>query len=153
MNRAYGVPYTNHAFEDVLLMRSARKAGLPFRSGMVVYLKANSDLNMDMKTMNTWLHRFVIMDEDKDGFITLEDFARFLQISASDDGGHLKDVFNATKLEEGKLGFRHYLYGIVGKAQPLLQDANLMQTLFSVGLYQLHVNILHLAPIHVYNIM
>ena len=61
-------------------MRTARKAGLPFRSGMVVYLKANRDLNMDLKAMKKWLRRFIAMDGDKDGFIKVEDFAGFLHV-------------------------------------------------------------------------
>ena len=124
------VPYTNHAFEDVLLMRSARKAGLPFRSGMVVYQKANRDLNMDLSTMKKWLHRFIAMDSDKDGFINVDDFARFLQIP---NDAQLQAVFNAAELKDGKLNFRNYLYGILGKARPLILDANFMQSMFNVS--------------------
>ena len=124
------MPHTNHAFEDVLLMRSARKAGLPFRSGMVVYQKANSDLNMDLSAMKKWLHRFIAMDSDKDGFINVDDFAKFLQVS---NDAKLQAVFNAAEVEGGKLSFRSYLYGVVGKARPLLQDASFMQAMFNVS--------------------
>ena len=128
--RAMDVPYTYHAFEDVLLMRSTRKAGLPFRSGMVVYQKANRDLNMDLSTMKKWLHRFIVMDSDKDGFINVDDLARFLQIP---NDAQLQAVFNAAELKDGKLNFRNYLYGILGKARPLIQDASSMQSIFNVS--------------------
>ena len=74
------MPATNHSFEDLLLMKTTRKTCLPFRSGMVVYHKANRDLNMDLRAMKKWLHRFVDMDSDKDGFIRVEDFAGFLHV-------------------------------------------------------------------------
>lgn len=126
-----GVPHTNHAFEDVLLMRTARKAGLPFHSGMVVYQKANSDLSMNLSTMKEWLRRFIAMDGDKDGFINVDDFASFLQVP---NDAHLQTVFNAAELKEGKLlNFRNYLYGIVGKARPLVQDVSFMQAMFNVS--------------------
>ena len=114
-------------------MRSARKAGLPFRSGMVVYLKANRDLNMDLRTMKKWLHRFVAMDSDKDGFVKVEDFARFLQVP---NDNCVQTVFNSAELKDGKLSFRHYLYGIIGKANPLLQDENFVQSMFNVSFFQ-----------------
>ena len=126
------MPHTNHAFEDVLLMRTARKAGLPFHSGMVVYQKASRDLNMDLSTMKKWLRRFVAMDSNKDGFINVDDFARFLQVPNHD--AQLQAVFNTAELKDGKLNFRSYLYGIVGKARPFLQDASFSQAMFDVSL-------------------
>ena len=132
------MPHTNHAFEDVLLMRTARKAGLPFRSGMVVYLKANQDLKIDLKTMKKWLRRFVVIDNDRDGYVTAEDFARFLQVP---DDAPLQSVFRGAEPGgDGKLSYRRYLYGIVGKAQPLLQDASKMQSMFSVSWFNGHLN-------------
>ena len=73
-------------------MKAARRARLPFLSGMVVYVKANRDLKMDFKTMKKWLHRFVAMDSDKDGFIKLGDFARFLRVP---NDACLQAVFNS----------------------------------------------------------
>lgn len=128
--RAMGVPHTDHAFEDVLLMRSARKAGLPFRSGMVVYQKANRDLNMDLSTMKKWLHRFAAMDSDKDGFINVDGFARFLQVP---NDAQLQVIFNAAEMKDGKMNFRNYLCCVVVKARPLLQDASFMQAMFNVS--------------------
>ena len=125
-----GVPYTNHAFEDVLLMRSTRKAGLPFCSGMVVYQKANRDLNMDLSTMKKWLHRFIAMDNDKDGFINIDDFARFLQVP---NDAQLQAAFNAVEQKDGKMSFRSYLYDVVGKTTPLLQDTGFTQAMFNVS--------------------
>ena len=64
----------------MLLMRSATQAGLPPTSGIVVYRNINRDLQMDLKAIKKWLHRFAAMDGDKDGFIRVEDFASFLQL-------------------------------------------------------------------------
>lgn len=112
-------------------MRTARKAGLPFRSGMVVYHKANQDLRMDLKTMKKWLHRFVAIDSDKDGYVSEEDFANFLQMP---NDAPLKTVFGGAELnDDEKLSYRNYLYGIIGKANPLIEDANFMQSLFNVS--------------------
>ena len=61
-------------------MKATRKTCLPFHSGMVVYQKANRDLNMDLSAMKKWLHRFISMDNDKDGFIKLKDFTKFLRV-------------------------------------------------------------------------
>lgn len=47
---------------------------------MVVYQKANRDLNMDLSAMKKWLHRFISMDSDKDGVIKLKDFTKFLHV-------------------------------------------------------------------------
>ena len=125
------MPYTNHAFEDVLLMRSASKAGVPFCSGMVVYQKANRDLNMDLSAMKKWLYRFIAMDSDKDGFINIDDFTRFLQVP---NDAQLQAIFNAAEMKVGKMNFRNYLYCVVGKERPLLQDASFMQAMFNVSL-------------------
>ena len=35
---------------------------------------------MDLSTMKKWLHRFIRMDNDKDGFIKLKDFTKFLHV-------------------------------------------------------------------------
>ena len=35
---------------------------------------------MDVKTMKKWLRRFAAIDRDKNGFITVEDFAKFLHL-------------------------------------------------------------------------
>ena len=35
---------------------------------------------MDLSTMKKWLHRFIRMDNDKDGFIKLKDFTKFLRV-------------------------------------------------------------------------
>lgn len=73
-------------------MKTTRKTRLPFHSGMVVYTKANRDLNMDLRTMKKWLNRFIAMDRDKDGFIKLGDFARFLRVP---NDACLRAVFNS----------------------------------------------------------
>ena len=128
------MPHTQHSFEDVLLMREARKAGLPFHSGMVVYIKASRDLNnMGFRAMKKWLRRFIAMDRDQDGFVEMKDFAKFLQMPAEDVS--VQTVFRDAELEAGeeRLSFRGYLYGVVGKARPLLQDASFVQSLFSVS--------------------
>ena len=61
-------------------MKTTRKTKLPFLSGMVVYQKANRELNMDFRAMKKWLLRFIAMDRDKDGFIKLGDFTKFLRV-------------------------------------------------------------------------
>ena len=61
-------------------MKTTRKTHLPFHSGMVVYQKANRDLNMDLSAMKKWLRRFISMDDDKDGFIKLKDLTKFLHV-------------------------------------------------------------------------
>ena len=132
ISRAVGLPHTYHSFEDVLLMRVAREAGLPFRSGMVVYIKANCDLNMGFRAMKKWLHRFIAMDRDQDGFVKVEDFAKFLQMPAKDVG--VRAVFQDAELDaDERLSFRSYLYGVVGKAKPLIQDESFMQSMFNVS--------------------
>ena len=71
-------------------MKTTRETQLPFHSGMVVYQKANRDLNMDFRAMKKWLHRFIAMDGDKDGFIRLGDFTKFLRVP---DDARVKAVF------------------------------------------------------------
>lgn len=61
-------------------MKITRMTRLPFQSGMVIYQRASSDLNMDFRSMKNWLRRFIAMDNDKDGFIRLRDFAEFLRV-------------------------------------------------------------------------
>ena len=64
-------------------MKITRMTRLPFQSGMVIYHKASRDLNMDLGAMKKWLHRFIAMDSDKDGFIKLGDFAEFLRVPSN----------------------------------------------------------------------
>ena len=73
------------------------------------------------------------MDRDRDGFVEMEDFAKFLQMPAEDVG--VQAVFRDAELEadEERVSFRNYLYGVIGKAKPLLQDASFMQSMFSVS--------------------
>ena len=90
--RSLNLPATSHSFEDLLLMKTTRKTCLPFHSGMVVYQKANRDLNMDLSAMKKWLQRFISMDSDKDGFIKLKDFTRFLRVP---NDACVRAVFNS----------------------------------------------------------
>ena len=45
---------------------------------------------MDFSAMKKWLHRFIAMDGDKDGFIRLGDFTKFLHVP---DDACVKAVF------------------------------------------------------------
>ena len=78
--RTLGVPYTQHALEDVLLMRCAVQTGLSAKSGIVIYRMVTQNLNMDLRSLKKWLHRFAAIDFDKDGFINVVDLARFLHL-------------------------------------------------------------------------
>ena len=50
---------------------------------------------MDVKTMKKWLRRFAAIDRDKNGFITVEDFAKFLHLP---NDACLQAVFTAANV-------------------------------------------------------
>ena len=61
-------------------MRHARSSGLPFSKGMVVYYKTYRETGIKVEEMKKWLTRFAAIDQNKDGFIEVDDLARFLKV-------------------------------------------------------------------------
>lgn len=61
-------------------MRHARSSGIPFSKGMVVYYKTYKETGIKVDEMKKWLTRFTAIDQNKDGFIEVDDLTRFLKV-------------------------------------------------------------------------
>ena len=66
--------------EDNYFMNCSHKLGLPFRVGLILYNRVTEEVGLRFREIRTYLTRFAAIDADKDGLITPEDMARFLNV-------------------------------------------------------------------------
>ena len=108
-HRRIQLPIGNQAVDDMMLMRHAKSAGLPFSTGMVVYFTANQKTGLKLKEMKRYLTRFASIDQDKDGYITINDLSSFLKVpedsclQATFDNCKKVILFRLTSLPLGSL--------------------------------------------------
>ncbi|EDO47389.1 predicted protein [Nematostella vectensis] len=126
MAKALGIPTTGHSFEDVLLMKEGSNLGLPDDAAVVEFQKVSSKLGMNLDYMKARLGMFVAIDTNRDGLITLTDFARHYRLPIS---SALKQMFSALDPDnKGHVTFRQYLIGTaclanIGSSKTMAQDA------------------------------
>ncbi|KAK3741162.1 hypothetical protein QZH41_011830, partial [Actinostola sp. cb2023] len=110
MARCLDVPTSGHSFEDCILMSEASRLGLPDEVAIVEYQSLSKALGTNVDFMKEHLETFAVVDTDKDGVITLEDYVKYhdLPISAP-----LKLLFTAFDPQNyHQVTFRQYLVGI-----------------------------------------
>ncbi|XP_064399042.1 lysophosphatidylcholine acyltransferase 2-like isoform X2 [Halichondria panicea] len=130
MSRRVQLPIGNQAVEDLMLMRHAKSAGLPFSKGMVVYFTANQKTGLKLKEMKRYLTRFAVIDRDKDGYITANDLATFLKVPKD---ACLQAVFDNCKKTAagGRVMFVDYLCGLIKVSSDLLGNQQFLQEMFT----------------------
>ena len=78
--RYLGIPCGRQSIEDLILMRDARKIGLPFTTGLIAYYKATEDLGMGLSEIEKWLKRFREINTRRTGFTDAEELANYLRV-------------------------------------------------------------------------
>eukprot|EP00755_Sulcionema_specki_P013098 Sspe_Gene.53097::Locus_29372_Transcript_1_1_Confidence_1.000_Length_1591::g.53097::m.53097/K13510/LPCAT1_2; lysophosphatidylcholine acyltransferase / lyso-PAF acetyltransferase len=86
------IPCTEHAQEDVILATAAAKSKLPPGEGVVEFGKVKRLYQIDLPTAKKLLKKFSDLDVDKDGEVTVEQFADLLELP---NGPILNSLFNA----------------------------------------------------------
>ena len=121
MADALGVPCTEHTFDDCRLMRKAASLNLPMETGLVEFAKVGRKLGMNMEIMQEKLEEFSkIACECADGLISLEDFAKFLNLPIT---AALREMFNLyDRNESGYIDFREYVIGLSLVSQPAVTE-------------------------------
>lgn len=61
-------------------MDRAKELGLPFSTGLVLYIKLTKDTGIRFREARNYLVRFASIDTDKDGWISAEDLSNFLGV-------------------------------------------------------------------------
>ncbi|RMX50199.1 hypothetical protein pdam_00004832 [Pocillopora damicornis] len=111
MARCLNVPVTGHSFEDTLLMEAATKHGLPSEAGIIEFKVTATKLGVNLDTVKEHLKMFAVLDSDKDGYISLKDFALHYKLPTSPQLRELFSVFD--RENKGVISFREYLIGSV----------------------------------------
>lgn len=129
VSKKLGVPTGVQSVEDNFFMSQAEKLGLPFISGLILYNRLSRETGIGFSEIRSCLTRFAAIDKDKDGWITPEDVASYLSVP---NDTCLRTLFWTTdKASEGKLNFKQYLYGFVGRAKPFLRDGTFLMSVFN----------------------
>jgi len=109
MSRCLNIPVTGHSFEDTLLMATATKHGLPPEAGVIEFNNTAGRLGINLDTAKEHLERFALLDSDKDGKISLQDFALHYKLP---NATPVKEIFSIFDREAtGAIDFRQYLVG------------------------------------------
>jgi len=115
------VPCTGYTFEDCRLMRHAAKLNLPMETGLVEFTKISRKLGMDIDGIQNHLSEFAsIAQEHKGGLISIEDFARFLQMPITPALQEMFSLYDRNSC--GKIDFREYVIGLSLVSQPAVTD-------------------------------
>ncbi|KAI6656858.1 Lysophosphatidylcholine acyltransferase 2 [Oopsacas minuta] len=114
-----GVYTSEHSKEDIQLMTSARRLGLPPLTGVVEFMALKKEFDsLTLEIAEKELVRFCQIDRRSRGCISLVDFAHFLKETTS----QANSLFKNYKLDDnGCLSFRNFLEGNLGQSSgPLL---------------------------------
>ena len=117
MANALNLPCTDHTFEDCRLMRKAESLNLPMESGLVEFAKLSRKLGININSVQDKLEEFSsIACKDSDGLVSVDDFARFLNVPISPA---LRDLFKLyDRNDSGFIDFREYVIGLSLVSQP-----------------------------------
>uniref|UniRef100_A0A3B4BC04 EF-hand domain-containing protein n=1 Tax=Periophthalmus magnuspinnatus TaxID=409849 RepID=A0A3B4BC04_9GOBI len=113
---ALGVPVTDHTYEDCRLMISAGELTLPMEAGLVEFTKISRKL-LKWDNVKKELEGFAnIARSCKGGRITIEEFAKFLQLPLNPA---LKELFTLFDRDgDGTIDFREYVIGVTILCRP-----------------------------------
>lgn len=111
MARSLNLPVTGHSFEDTSLMAEAVKHGLPPEAGIIEFNVTAGKLGINLDCVKEHLKRFAVLDSDKDGRISLKDFALHYKLPVSSPVKELFSIFD--RENQGVVDFREYLIGSV----------------------------------------
>ena len=129
MADALDLPITDHTFEDCRLMRRAASLNLPMESGLVEFAKISQKLGMDIDSVQDKLKDFSKIACEVDGIVSLESFAKYLNVPVSDA---VKDMFHLyDRNDSGCIDFREYVIGLSLVSQPAATE-NTVKLAFQV---------------------
>jgi lysophosphatidylcholine acyltransferase/lyso-PAF acetyltransferase len=116
---AMDVPCTEHSYEDVRLAGVAAQLHLPANDAMIEIGKAKAFLGegVTLKTIEKHLNAFAIMDVNKTGEVTFEQFAEALDLSKDESTGEYnaisRNLFDLIDHNgSGVIHFKDYLFGL-----------------------------------------
>lgn len=115
MAKSLKIPVTDHTYEDCKLMQDAEKMGLPTEVGLVEFQKMLTKLGVRREALAERLHEYADMAKSE-GYIGLEDFAKYLNLPVTDNLREMFDLYDRTG--SGKIDFREYVIGCALVAQP-----------------------------------
>ncbi|XP_071959021.1 lysophosphatidylcholine acyltransferase 2-like isoform X1 [Antedon mediterranea] len=120
--RSLNLPVTDHSFEDCLLMKQAKKHGLPMEAGAVEFHKLTVKLGLKFSDIKEQLPKYAAIAKSK-GYISIEDFAEYLQLPVSPA---LEEVFAMYDRDgSGTIDFREYVIGSCLVAKPAEDEETL----------------------------
>jgi len=128
----YGIEATEHSYEDVILLHHAFRRHYPHPQKILLesrkLLEALNFLNLNKRNLIRNLDKFIEMDHDRTGEVTLDGFCA---------GMHLPNVSATAKLfaildvnNEGHIIFREYFTGMAVLAKVL--QSSVLARLFNI---------------------
>ncbi|XP_065186793.1 lysophosphatidylcholine acyltransferase 2-like isoform X1 [Sycon ciliatum] len=119
---------SQHSRQDMILTSLAVKYGLPAWTGNVEYVVMRDTLHLNLDLLKVLLERFAVLDSDKDGFVTSEDFAADLNWPVAEDVAELFRTCDTA--ERGKITFREYAVAYSDLIRPYEEDAAFISQTF-----------------------
>lgn len=127
MSIALGMSKSEHTFEDLSLMKEAKRLGMPDVAGIVEFGRTARPFNIRYEQLKKLLRRFARIDSNKDGLISIEDLAVFLKVPHD---ACLQSVFDTIDVDKYQLlTFCKYVT-MLHHSIPLLENKQLLAQIF-----------------------
>jgi len=111
MAREMNISTSGHQFEDVLLLKAARKAHVSVDFAMT---DAKHLLHLERKELESLISRFKTLDNDHDGVINFDEFCRTMDLDKHQEmresAKHLFDLFDSD--HSGGINFREFVVAV-----------------------------------------
>ena len=122
MSEKGNLPCTEHSYEDCRLMRTAMSLGLPWKTGVVEYVKIKQALGLNYEEMVKKLIEFSKISTDrKDGKVLISDIAKYYNVSVTPT---LQELFQRNySTSDDSVSFRQYLIALTSTSNILLEKS------------------------------
>ncbi|KAA8494152.1 Lysophosphatidylcholine acyltransferase 2 [Porphyridium purpureum] len=125
MANALEIPKSKYSVDDMLMMKSAMRLGLPAESGMVEFWQLKQKLNVDLNSLKKLMADFAAMDKNADGSISLEEFSQFLGLPITDRVRRLFAMYDVNRT--GAFHFREYIIAMMLVTSPDMNEQHIEQ--------------------------
>ncbi|KNC55912.1 uncharacterized protein AMSG_12448 [Thecamonas trahens ATCC 50062] len=105
------LPVSDHTYEDLKLLLEARRAALPADAALLEFDALQTLHEIKFEQAAELLHKFIAIDTDKSGSVTVDEFAAALGLPPGEHVQHLFDVLD--RKHAGHLDFRSFVIGIL----------------------------------------
>ena len=121
MSEKGNLPCTEHSYEDCRLMWTAMSLGLPWRTGIVEYVKIKQALGLNYEAIVEKLIEFSKISTDrKDGKVLISDITKYYKVSVTPT---LQKLFQKNhSASDNSVSFRQYIIALTSLSNILIKN-------------------------------